>query len=224
MSDHVPFGRLVVIGRNSRVWTALSRTREMAAIDVVAISHAELKSFPFCSHDRVWVLSYSRSVAQNRILLEYLSQCGDIDVTYVSSASTNVVKYTRCYNYPTVKYQAEMDAIRLCNARIVTIGWFYVDSDELPAGRTAATSAAELAAFMTADSSRSSETVKLFQMINRPFTNTGERVMFSLYGLLLKASGRFPCLLRPIDLFLRAIKMRWYGYLYLSNQLWSTTT
>lgn len=225
MSEFVRSGRIVVIGRNSKIWAAISRAREFEAVNVVAIGHAELATFTFVPGDQIWVLSYSRSAAQNLALLEVIAKSSDVDVTYVSSASTNVVKHTKCYKYPTIKYQAEVDAVRVCNARIVQIGWFYVNTDELPGGRTAATSARELVKFMLSDSARSNsnEAIKLFQMVERPFHSAGESVIFNTYGYMLKIVRFYPCLLRPVDFFLRGLNMRWYGYLYLSNKLWSMT-
>ena len=223
MGEFVRSGRIVVIGRNSKVWSAIARAQEFDVVNVVAISHAELGRFTFVPGDQVWVLSYSRLAAQNLALLEIIAKSDEVDVTYVSSASTNVVKHTKCYKYPTIKYQAEEDAVRVCNARIVRIGWFYVNSDELPAGRTAATSATELVKFMISGGSRSNNEIKLFQMVERPFHSAVERLMFNAYGCMLKTVGSYPCLLRPVDFFLRAINMRWYGYIYLSNKIWSMT-
>lgn len=223
MNESLPRGRLVVLGRHSKVWAALSASSLLEGLDVSAIGHAELAQFAFRPGDHVWVLSYSRSPEQNRALLEQLARHAGLQVSYISSASTNVTRLTRCYSYPSVKQQAQEDARRLCAARIVNIGWFYRQEQELPAGRTAATSVAELAALMRAGSAPTQETVNLFRMIERPFRGAAERALFRLYGVLLGASGRFPCLLRPLDLVLRTLDMRWYGYLYLSNRLWSTT-
>ncbi|NUU03203.1 hypothetical protein [Herbaspirillum robiniae] len=221
MSEQRHTQRLVILGRNSKVWMALKEFPTLAGIPVVAIGHAELKGFDFLPGDNVWVLSYSRSADENRALLEILALQPNINVIYVSSASTNVTTLTRCYNYPSVKQQAREDAVRLCAARVINIGWFYSDISELPAGRTAATSVGELAAAMLAEPA--ADDVNLFKMIDRPFSGAMEHALYRLYGALLGASGRFPCLLRPLDLVLRTVGLRWYGYLYLSNRLWSST-
>lgn len=225
MGEFLRSGRLVVIGKNSKIWGEISRAQEFDLANVVAIGHADLVGFTFVPGDQVWVLSYSRLAARNLELLEVIAQSSDIYVTYVSSASTNVVEHTKCYTYPTIKYQAEKDAVRVCNARIVQIGWFYADANELPAGRTAATSLKELVNFMLSDRSpsNSNNAIKLFQMVERPFHSAFERLIFKVYGCIFNAVGSHPCILRPVDFFLRCANMRWYGYLFLSNKLWSMT-
>lgn len=216
--------RLIVLGRNSKVWASLNKSPLLANIPIVAIGHAELPHFAFRSGDKVWVFSYSHSVNENRLLLETLARQQNISITYISSASTNVTTITRCYNYPTVKQQAQEDAVRLCAARIINIGWFYSNVTELPAGRTAATSVDELALTMQSpNNATTGHIVNLFSLVDRPFESQLEKVLYQLYGILLKGSGRYPCLLRPVDLILRMVGMRWYGYLYLSNSLWFTT-
>lgn len=223
MTEQIPAQRLIVLGRNSKVWASLKKSPLLADIPIVTIGHAELSDFTFSPGDKVWVLSYSRSVNENRLLLEILARQQDISVIYISSASTNVTEHTRCYNYPTVKRQAQEDAVRLCAARIVNIGWFYADAAELPAGCTAATSVDALAMAMRSADAVPSQIVNLFHMVDRPFGSQFEKTLYLLYGVLLKGSGRYPCLLRPVDLLLRMLGMRWYGYLYLSNGLWFTT-
>lgn len=217
-------GRTIIVGRHSKVWAALAATPQMHSVGAVAIGHREIAHTPFESTDRVWVLSYSRTPEENSALLTSLRDAGARSVFYVSTATTNVVGVTRCYEYPRVKQQAEDDAVRLCGARIVTIGFVYGGEDELPAGRTATTSVDELASFI-ADPDRATEKrTLLFRPIDKPFRSAIERVLFRAYGALMSVCMPFPCALRPIDVLLRAAGLRWYGYLYLSNRLWFTTT
>ena len=65
---------------------------------------------------------------------------------------------------------------------------------------------------------------RLFHVVKRPFRNVFERALARAYGFALDASGAHPCLLRPADLLLRTLGMRWYGYTLLSNRLWTSTT
>ena len=222
MSDVSQYGRTVVVGRNSKVWNALSTSPHFDDITVCEIGHAQLEQFVFQPGDRVWIFAYSRSHAENLALFKKLSGHSSIDVAYISSASTNVTNITGCYTYPTAKLQAEDDVKRLCSARVVTIGLFYSALEELPGGRTAATSLNELAMFMKFGNIKDKTVVNLFRMIDRPFRSEAERLVYNFYGKLMSAVGRFPCLLRPVDFLLRILNMRWYGYLYLSNRLWSS--
>ncbi|MFT3954842.1 MAG: hypothetical protein QM722_10795 [Piscinibacter sp.] len=97
---------------------------------------------------------------------------------------------------------------------------------ELPAGDNVATSYAMLAAFMRApdwpdDGGRRK---RLFGIERRPFGSGFERALARAYGAALDAAGARPCLLRPLDLLLKLLGMRWYGYTFLSNRLWISTT
>jgi hypothetical protein len=223
MAEQITVQRVVVLGRNSKVWASLKKSPLLVDIQIVAIGHQDLLDFKFRSCDKVWVFSYSRSVKENRLMMEILARQPNIFVIYVSSASTNVTSVTRCYKYPTIKERARLDAVQICVASVVNIGWFYVDVSELPAGLTAATSADALARVMLAGNLTPGQTINLFELVNRSFKSSFEAFLYRHYGLLLKACSRYPCFLRPFDFVLRMFGMRWYGYLYLSNRLWSMT-
>lgn len=223
MSDPILSKRLIILGKNSKVWRLLKKSNFLAELPIFPIGHDDVENFEFLPLDQIWVLSYSRVPSENYILLKKLSNINNINVFYVSSASTNVNSITRCYNYPKIKQQAQEDAVSLCNARIITIGYFYEAVTDLPSGLTAATSVHQLAVAMRNIDNHSDQSVNLFRMVDRPFSTFFEKTLYVLYGQLLKRCGRFPCLLRPIDLVLRLVGMRWYGYLYLSNKLWSMT-
>lgn len=222
MRDVSHYGRMVILGSNSKVWKALSNSKYFTDIAVCAIGHAQLKAFVFQPGDHIWIFSYSRSQYENLALFKILAEYEFLEITYISSASTNVTNITRCYSYPTVKHQAEVAAKEICSARVVTIGLIYSDFHDLPAGRTAATSLNELAKLMRYSNREEKQDVRLFDMVERPFSGRVEQLIFYWYGKILSTTGRFPCLLRPVDVCLRVFNMRWYGYLYLSNRLWST--
>lgn len=221
-----PPAREIVVGRNSKVWQRLSRDPAVAARMDQAIGHHDLTSFAFTTTDRVWVLSYSRSPSQNAALLQRLNDASVREVIYVSSASSIVATKTRCYEYPSVKHQAEEAALLNPNARILTIGLMHDDPTELPSGTNIATSYKELAEFMVEpcwpdDQSRRK---LLFHVERIPFDGAMDDWLFRLYGRLIAATGTMPCMLRPIDLMLRLMGIRWYGYTYLSNRAWTTKT
>ncbi len=214
--------RLVVIGRNSKVWQMLSRRDAIAKRVRDAIGHRDLPTFQFTPSDRVWVLSYSRRPEENTALLERLRAAGVGDVIYVSSSSTIIAGAAPCYEYPRVKQLAEIEAWRLLKARVLTIGLVYEDPAELPAGDNIATAYGELADFMLAPSwpDEDGRRKHLFRVVRRPFASALEGTLYRLYGRLMAGARSRPCLLRPIDFLLRALHMRWYGYVYLSNRTW----
>jgi hypothetical protein len=220
-----PVRREIILGRNSKVWLGLTKDERIAAKNFVAIGHAELESFAFTTTDRVWVLSYSRNPLENEQLLRYLEDANINEIVYVSSSSVRVSSVTQCYEYPRVKLAAELKAQSINGAKILTIGLIYSSENELPAGQNIATHLGELAAFMVAPSWSDGEGRRknLFKVVRRPFKSGFENIAFNCYGVLMKASGSYPCLLRPFDLVFKLLDMRWYGYVYLSNRLWIST-
>jgi hypothetical protein len=223
MAEAILARRLIILGRNSKVWQSLKKSNLLINTPILAIGHAELTTFRFFPGDNVLVFSYSRSVKENFLLLDYLSKQNKVSVFYISSASTNVTSITRCYSYPRIKQQALEDAIRICNAKIINIGWVYNVVTELPSGLTAATSVDEIAMLIQEGMPSSDRLLNLFHLVERPFQREFEQKLYRWYGKLIRGCGSYPCLLRPLDLILRILGMRWYGYLYLSNRLWSTT-
>jgi hypothetical protein len=220
------FGREVVLGRNSKVWRAVALNTRLQSNKFVAIGHAEMSTFAFTNTDRVWVFSYSRNEQENEALLNTLSRASVAEVVYVSSSSVKVASKTSCYAYPRVKLSAEQLAFTNPVAKILTIGLVFSSEAELPAGDNIATSIDDIAAFMVSPSwsGNSPRRRILFKTVSRGFSNSLEKLAYSLYGKLIFAAGRYPCVLRPVDLLLRGLSMRWYGYVYLSNQLWISTT
>jgi hypothetical protein len=225
--DHLPLvERQIVLGRNSKVWRELAQHPKLKDREFIAIGHAELESFTFLATDRVWVFSYSRNQQENEALLNSLQRAKVAEVVYVSSSSVKVAAKTNCYEYPRVKLKAEQFALSNPAAKVLTIGLVYNLETELPAGENIATSIGEIAGFMAAPSwlGQSQRTTHLFKTVSRDFSGAIEKLAYDAYGKLIFACASYPCALRPIDLLLRVFRMRWYGYVYLSNQLWISTT
>ena len=218
----LPLARDVFVGSHSKVWQGLASRLKGGDIDPVAIGHRDVAAFAFAPRDRVWVLSYSRRVEENAALIARLSEAGVEQIVYLSSSSVIVGQRTRCYEYPRVKQLAEQAVLALPHGKVLTVGLVYNQPDELPRGPNVATSLDELAAFMRSPSwpDTQGRAKHLFRAVTRPFSGALERVAHRTYGLLMSASGSFPCALRPFDVLLRALGARWYGYVYLSNRLW----
>lgn len=189
------------------------------------MGHADLTEFQFTAHDRVWVLSYSRDARDNSAMLERLGAAGVGEIVYVGSSSAVVARSTDCYSYPTAKLQAELRALELPHAKVLTIGLMHDHARELPAGPSVATSFDELAQFMAnpAWPDDGGRRKVLLRAITNPFAGALERAAYLGYGALMSATGSHPCLLRPADAVLRLLGIRWYGYTFLSNRLWIST-
>lgn len=218
--------REVVVGRNAKVWQAIAGEPRLARRFGVAISHTELPAFEFRRHDRVWLFAYSSKSEENDALFGHLARARVREVVYISSASTIVNRRSRCYGYPRVKQQAEESARRVLDARVLTLGLVHARVEELPAGANAATSLQQLIDFLLEPHwpAQASTPVQLFSIVRRPFASRTEVGLYRTYGALMACVPRWPCVLRPLDAVLRALGIRWYGYVYLSNLLWLTTT
>lgn len=214
--------REVVLGRNSKVWRALSRLPGVSDTFEHVIGHLQLDRFEFTRQDRVWVLSHSRDPRENSRMLQRLLDSPVEQVVYISSASTIVLNVTRCYSYPLTKGLAEDRVLRDARGRVLTIGLVYEDAAELPSGRCVATHVEELARFMKSPKwgDRNDATTQLFRLVDRPFRSSLEHVAYRVYGSLISRLDRYACLLRPFDAALRLLGYRWYGYTFLSNRLW----
>jgi hypothetical protein len=217
--------RDIVLGCNSAVWLKLSVDARIAKRVVHAIGHRDMAAFEFTANDRLWVFSYSRREGENSALLARLREAGVAEIIYLSSSSTCVAAKTSCYEYPRVKRQADLLVEEMPNGRVLTVGLIYGAEEELPAGENAATSIRELADFMLTPNwpAGNGKRKNLLRAIKRPFSNRLEEILYRGYGAAIMAAGRYPCLLRPIDLILRSLGMRWYGYVYLSNRVWIST-
>lgn len=215
--------RDVVLGHSARIWQDIAKEPGIAEAFQHTLGHADLARFRFTPDDRVWVLAYARSVQDNERMLRRLQDAGVREVVYITSSSTIIGDTTDCYEYPRVKRQAETVALSLPQGRVLVLGLVVAHESELPAGRNAATLIADIARFMLSPQWPAGPERRkvLLRLVERPFASQGERFAHTLYGRLLLACGRHPCLLRPLDLVLRALGVRWYGYTYLSNLLWS---
>lgn len=219
--------RLVIVGKNSVLWGRIRERVLELQPTTVAISHREVGSYALAGRDVVWILSYAPDDFANTRLMEKLKAAGAGRACYVSTATANIVDVTTCYGYPAVKAAAERTAREVLNASIVRIGMIYDHAEELPAGRSAATALDDMVRAMIASldpDAAPDAMLHLYQLIDRPFGSSLERALYSCYGLLLRWTARWPCLLRPIDLILRTVGYRWYGYFRLSNERCTATT
>jgi hypothetical protein len=218
--------REVVVGCNSKVWRAAAENSAVAQRFSRAIGHRDVATFPFSRSDRVWVFSYSRVPEENSRLLAALRTATVREVVYVSSATTIVTRLTRCYGYPRVKQAAETEAREGLNARVLTLGIVVRHPEELPAGRNAATFQSWIEEFLLSPRwpEDAGTRMRLFQMVSVPFTRSWEVPLYRAYDWLQWRLRTWPCVLRPLDAMLRALGIRWYGYINLSNRLWTATT
>jgi hypothetical protein len=219
--------RDVVLGTHSVVWRSLQRDARIASRFGIAIGHRDVATFTFTPADRVWVFSYAPTAAGNEAMMTALERARVRELIYVSSAAAAVAAHTDCYAYPRLKRSAERSALQRPNARVLTLGLVYSTPSELPSGPHIATAFDDLADFMLAPCwpHGNGRRMLLIERVETPFRDRFELVCWKAYGGLMTLCGmQRPCLLRPLDLVLRFMGMRWYGYVFLSNKLWTSTT
>lgn len=219
--------RIVVIGRNSVLWSRIGGHILEQRPDTIAVGHRDIAKLRLTADDCVWIFSYAPSMEANRGLFGRIAALGAGQHVYLSSATANIADRARCYRYPRIKAQGEKDAAAILGAASVRIGLIHDDPAELPAGVSVATRLDDLVSAMTAgegDFGPAGHVVHLHQLIERPFPNAAERAAYRGYGRLLRQLESRPCVLRPLDLVLRTIGWRWYGYFRLSNEQCLTTT
>jgi hypothetical protein len=214
--------RLVVVGRNSTVWR---RVRKLVDTMTLELSHNEVERASIDPDDVVWILAYGRHDKENERLFTALSSHGVRNMVYISSATAPVGAKYPCYSYPRSKLRAERLAVDMLSAHVVRLGIVYENEEELPGGRSLATKISSIADAMRVSLRVGPHAVppELFELHVRPFGSRIERRLYDSYGRLI-CSLPTPCLLRPLDLAFRIIGWRWYGYVYLSNREWPTTT
>ncbi len=220
--DPNPLRRDILLGRNSLVWQRLATDWRVAERVICTIGHRDVAGFEFTENDRVWVFSYSRLEHENKVLLQRLQDARVAEIVYLSSSSTRIAAKVSCYEYPRIKRQAELLVDAMPIGRVLTVGLIYESESELPSGHNAATSINELAEFMLAPLWTAKRT-DLLRMVKRPFSSKFEQLLYRSYSFAIMATGNYPCMLRPVDLILRALGMQWYGYVYLSNRAWIST-
>ena len=207
------------------MWNRLKLDPRLSQNNLHAISHSEVSDFGFKPDDQVWVFSYSKNSEENLALLAKLKNSGVERVVYVSSSSVRVMTRTDCYEYPRVKQIAERAALDIPSARVLTLGLVYGEESELPSGTNICTSLADMVSFFNQPVWPAQDKyVRLFKTVSRPFSSNLDELSYKLYGWAVVRLGRHPCFLRPVDLLLRTLGVRWYGYTYLSTKLWTSTT
>lgn len=216
----------MVIGRNSVLWSRIADRILAQRPDSVAIGHRDIDGLRLSAGDRIWIFSYAPDEDANRRLFDRVKALGAGLHVYLSSATANIADEVHCFRYPRVKAVGERDAARILDATPVRIGLIHDDPAELPAGTSAATLLDDLIAAMLAPDlpDRAGGAIPLYRLVERPFPSALERAAYRSYGTLLRICGRHPCVLRPIDLLLRSVGWRWYGYFRLSNMQCLTTT
>jgi hypothetical protein len=217
--------RIVFIGRSSILWARLLPHLTKTS-PIVAIGHRDIRQFSFASTDEVWIGSYAPDILGNETLFNELAKKSFGRCFYISTATANIAEHTNCYRYPHVKSKSEFIAKQVLGAQIVRIGLIYNDPSELPSGINAATKISDLVDRMILE--KEELIVKIdenqYKLVKRSFSSIFEKSAYNIYGKIIDHTGRYPCVLRPIDWLLGVIGWRWYGYLYLSNKKCMSTS
>lgn len=215
-----------VVGARSRLWRRIEDRYPDILKSVTPVGHADAASLAFNARDTVIIMSYAPSYAGNIALFDMLKARGAKNVIYLSTATANIADLIGCYRYPRIKRHAERDAVRILGARIVRIGLVYEEQDELPSGPIACTNLDTVRALLHGELLLADNTspVALYEVLIRSFGSDLEGRAYKVYSRIHQFCSPFPCLTRPFDALIRLAGWRWYGYLFLSNQLCASTT
>lgn len=218
--------RLVVIGKNSILWSRIGDRVRSRHLNTLAVGHRDLASVRLNASDRIWIFSYAQDVNENAALFDVIAAQGGSNCYYLSSATANIADNVRCYRYPLVKRAGELDAELRLGAIPVRIGLIHDNTNELPAGNSAVTQLDLLIEAMISDDvdfARCGSLIQLYTLESKLFSSAMERFAYIWYGKLLRACGSYPCVLRPLDVVLKLFGWRWYGYFRMSNDICFST-
>jgi hypothetical protein len=212
---------LLIIGKNSKIWNKIKKDIKKNRV-ITEISHDQLRFLKKQKRfDEIWIFGYSINVNENYDLLHSAVSIKYKKCFYFSSKTTNICQVTKDYKYPMIKKISEDFLKRYNNTYIVRLGLVYGKTSDIPGGGSYVTSYKEIIKFINQDKRRIwyNKDIDLAKLIIKNFSSEFERAVYKLYGLILMSGLFRPILLRPIDLILRLIGWRWYGYFYLSNNI-----
>lgn len=222
-SEEKDVPRILVVGRNSKVWSLIKETEIIKnnIYRIVSVSSREVYELScnllFDRFDYVVILSYSMDEKENRKLL-HNARFFSPRLIYISTCSVKAYDMGYHYKYPKVKRLAENYA-RNSNIfdRVVVIRLGILKGTIIERnmrGRYKVTSPEELASAICFPSCRGSyfEINNLYKDSEREFSNKKERIFFSVYRRIILFHPFMMFVMRPLDLLLRKLSWNWYGY------------
>jgi hypothetical protein len=207
---------LIIVGKNSRLY-ALAKPLLSEHVRG-EYSHREEIDPQHIKGATLVVFSLGPTLAANTALFRRLELLHPEHLVYVSSTSALVGSSRLSLRYPRLKYLCEQSCIHRFNAAIVRVGLL---PDQVPGrliGRTLVSNVTGVANAITdaawPASKKGGTITNAFSVSEFPPTTLADRVLLCAYGLLYSIFGGFPLVLRPLDVILRRIGFRNYGYTF----------
>jgi len=209
--------KTLLVGKNSRLYK--NNLKKFSQIVDVAISHADISGVEGVEYDAAIILSYSRNFANQISLIKGLKKISFKNLIVISSVSALVAENYSCYEYPKVKLAHERLYLEYFpRACIVRMGTVFDKKKSTPNKGTLVTDLDELVQMLSVLITGSPNQIITFCKYCDFGVDSIEARIHSIYSkLIIRLS--YPCLLRPVDIFLRALGFNWYGYGVLSNLL-----
>jgi len=211
--------RKIIIGKNSNLYKEFKK--EFDEIFDLAISHKDLHNFVIKKTDIYFILSYGQSEKEMSQLLSEVIKIKQNNVILLSTTAIIVSKYSKCYAYPKLKMMQEnFFSAKMSNFIIYRVGTV-LRKNNLYHNRGTCVLNSDLF-FRTLKKLLSGEfvcqVVEEYEFV-RIEKNTLESIIYFIYTVTIRLFYKFPCVLRPIDLILKILNYRWYGYGALSLKL-----
>jgi len=198
----------LVVGKNSKVVADLKLDRE----EYICVSHTDVNEFKVRGFfEDAIVFSYSKSLQENIKLLNNISRYTD-NIIYISTTSTVYSSAGMLYQYPTVKLVTEnylRNTKIFKNVLIIKLG-IVISNDTVwkKPGHYQITRTGLLKTALK--QTQQTGQIECWEKTKIDFDNWLEKFMFVLYKKI--QCRRTWRLLRLIDLILKYMGYRWYGY------------
>jgi len=207
---------ITIIGKNSILYKQLKNSLQQNFKITRELSHQELDKVERITNPLIFSFD-KKSLKSNIKMLKTISDKSIGQSIYVSTSAIHAHSICRYYKYPKIKKNIENYLIEKTNVSILRFGVLKSKSNlEGFVGHTMITSTnmfAESINMFHCGANRINECYKRTYI--KP-TSSLQKIILLLLKKLLFLKG-FYVLLRPLDLFLKLINFKNYGYSFLSN-------
>lgn len=206
----------LIVGKNSVIVKNLLKNFTDLPLFFDVVSHSELFSLKLY-YDKCYIFSYSLSEIDNQKIIDWC--CANCNkVYYISSSSVIVAKHGELYSYPKIKMLAEeYGCANYKNFYIRRLG-YVVSNEKKEYYISYTTEINDIHKILLSNDNVSVENI--FNINPNLKKNKIKSKIIMGYSLFQYWIMPASILLRPIDLILKILGIRSYGYTSLGDRLW----